>query len=446
MRWWLYNCLFAAGYLLMLPYFFVRMRRRGGYRARFADRFGVYPDEVRETLATLRGAAIWIHAVSVGEVYVAGQMMHALRMADASVRFVLSTTSSTGWQEAQKQVSPGDVAIYHPVDLPGIVRRALAAVRPRALVLTESEIWPNLILSCQARGIPVFLINARISDRSAPRYRMLRFWFGPAFRAFRTIFAQSDLDKTRLVAAGADPAAVHVTGSFKFDAASRNPEKERKIRAFLRESGLTPPSRILLGGSIWPGEDVFLLEAYARLRLKHPDLRLVLVPRHFEKADEVQASIERAGLVCVRESRFGSSDPTAFRDAAARGDAVWIGDTTGELMGFYGCADLVFVGKSLCEHGAQNMIEPCLCGVATLLGPFTENFRPVMSDLLAAGALIQAPDREALIREMDRLLTDDAARRTLGERAREAVLHRKGCVGACAEELLNELREERTPK
>lgn len=441
MRWWVYNVLFAAGYLLMLPYFLARMRRRGGYRARFADRFGSYPADVRAALAAPGGRAVWIHAVSVGEVYVAGQMMRALRKEDPAIRFVLSTTSSTGWREAAKQLAPGDAAVYHPVDLPCFVRRALDAIAPRALILTESEIWPNLILSCRKRGIPVFLINARMSDRSAPRYRRLRFWFGPVFRSFRAIFAQSGADKARLAAAGADPAAVRVTGSFKFDVAARAPEKERSVRAFLEETGLPRAARILLGGSTWPGEDAFLLEAYARLRKKHPGLRLVIVPRHFEKAGDVQAAVERAGLACIRKSRAGAGapPPPGLLEAAARGDAVWLGDTTGELMGFYGCADLVFVGKSLCAHGAQNMIEPCLCGAATLLGPFTENFRPVMSDLLAAGALVQAPGRDALVREMDRLLSDDAGRAALGARAREAVLKRKGCVAACAKELVREL-------
>jgi 3-deoxy-D-manno-octulosonic-acid transferase len=426
MRWWIYNVLFAVVYAAMAPHFLLRMKRRGGYRARFADRFGRYPEDVAARLREA-GGCVWIHAVSVGEVYVAGQVMRALRERLPGVRFAFSTTSSTGWKEAEKLLGPQDTLLFNPLDFPLCVRRALDAVRPRALILTESEIWPNLIRACHHRGVPLFLVNARVSDRSAPGYRRMRFWFGPVLRLFTAIQAQSDLDKARLVAAGADPALIDVTGSFKFDVACRAPEKERAVGEFLSRHDCGRNRVLLLGGSTWPGEDAALLRAFARLRKGRPDVRLVLVPRHFEKADAVQAEIEKAGFICVRKS-CESRTPAPIPDD---GSAVLLGDTTGELMGFYGNADIVFVGKSLCEHGAQNMIEPCLCGAATLVGPNTENFRPVMSDLLAADAIIQVPDEESLCLEIERLLGDDAGRRALGARATAAVERRKGVVARC---------------
>lgn len=438
MRWWLYNLLFAVVYVALLPGFAVRMKRRGGYRARMGDRFGRYPADVAERLRRLDGA-VWIHAVSVGEVYVAGQVVRSLRAVLPGVRFVFSTTSSTGWKEAEKQIGAEDVLIYNPLDFPLCVKRALAAVRPAALILTESEIWPNLIRLCRRRGVPVFLVNARVSDRSAPGYRRLRFWFGPVLRMFTVIMTQSETDKRRLAAAGADPAAVDVTGSFKFDVACRQDEKEKTVGDFLARYGCGPGSVMLLGGSTWPGEDAVLIRIYKRLQPRYPALRLVIVPRHFEKADAVQAEIEKAGFACVRksrEARAGGQENSALPTA---GKAVILGDTTGELMGFYGHAQIVFVGKSLCEHGAQNMIEPCLCGAATLVGPYTENFRPVMSDLLEAGALIQVPDEDALAREIERLLADDAARKALGLRAAAAVMRRKGVVARCADTLKRHL-------
>jgi 3-deoxy-D-manno-octulosonic-acid transferase len=304
----------------------------------------------------------------------------------------------------------------------------VAAIRPRAFILTESEIWPNVIRTCYRQGVPLFLVNARVSDRSAPGYRRLRFWFGPVLRMFTAILAQSEADKRRLVAAGAEASRIEVTGSFKFDVANRASEKEQAVAAFLARHDAGRNRIVLLGGSTWPGEDAVLLAIYKRLHESYEDLRLVLVPRHFEKADAVQAEIEKAGFVCVRKSRGGALCPPS----AGGGVAVVLGDTTGELMGFYGNADIVFVGKSLCEHGAQNMIEPCLCGAATLVGPHTENFRPVMSDLLDAGALIQIPDAEALELEIRRLASDAAARHALGERGTAAVLKRKGVVGRCA--------------
>jgi 3-deoxy-D-manno-octulosonic-acid transferase len=429
MRWWFYNILFFLAYLLMAPHFLMRMRRRGGYRARFGDRFGRYPQDLLDRLAKL-DRPIWIHAVSVGEVYVAEQVMRALREEKPGSAFVLSTTSSTGWKEAEKRVSQHDVLIYYPLDFPSATRRALNAIKPSIFIITESEIWPNMIRACHAASVPIYLVNARIADTSERGYRLLRFWFGPVLRMYTTIFAQSSLDRDRLLAAGASPETIEITGSFKFDVARRNPEKEAAIKCFLTRFGITEEHTLLLGGSTWPGEDAILVNIYKRLRDRFPQLRLVIVPRHFEKGDAVQAEIEKAGLQCLRKSKLMSD-----ASAPASSDTVILADTTGELMGFYGNADIVFVGKSLCEHGGQNMIEPCLCGAATLVGPHTENFRPVMVDLLEADALIQVPDAETLEQEILRLLNDPGARKALGERATTAVTRRTGVVASVARKL-----------
>ena len=444
MKWLLYNALFAVAYAVMVPSFLLRMKRRGGYRARFSDRFGRYPPEILAALSreprttnheprtpnheprtTNHASRIWIHAVSVGEVQVAGQLMRAMRERNPDVRFVFSTTSSTGWKTAEREVTPADVLIYNPLDFGGCVKRALNAVNPRAVILTETEIWPNFIRALKKRGVPIYLVNARISDRSAPRYKALRWFFGEVFRCFTKIYAQSDLDAKRLTDAGADPASVQVTGSFKFDVAHRNEAKERELRAWIGEGD------ILLGGSTWPGEDEALLRIYAELARTRPDVKLVIAPRHFEKADAVEANVRKAGFGCVRRSRGDAS--------AASPNEVWLCDTTGEMMGLFGIATVAFVGKSLCEHGSQNMIEPCLCGVSTLVGPYTENFRPVMSDLLAADAILQVPDEETLKREILRLFGDPGARAALGVRAKAAVERRRGVVDRCADELLARL-------
>lgn len=424
MKWLLYNMLFAVAYAVMLPCFLLRMKRRGGYRARMGDRFGRYPPGILAALS--HGPRIWIHAVSVGEVQVAGQLMRAMRERDPSVRFVFSTTSSTGWRQAEGQVGPEDVLIYNPLDFAGCVRRALDAARPMAIVLTESEIWPNFIRAAKRRGISLYIVNARVSDRSAPRYRRLRWFFGEVLRAFSKIYAQSDLDAGRLVAAGADPAAVEVTGSFKFDVACRNPAKEAELREWIG------PGEILLGGSTWPGEDSVLLGIYRALLESHPAAKLVIAPRHFEKADAVEANIRAAGFDCVRRSRGES--------AAGAGRAVFLCDTTGEMMGLFGICTVAFVGKSLCAHGSQNMIEPCLCGKPTLVGPYTENFRPVMSDLLALEAIVQVHGEDELKGEVLRLFGDAGARAALGARAADAVRRRCGVVGRCADELLAALK------
>ena len=469
MKWALYNLLFAAVYPFLLPGFLLRMLRRGGYAARMGDRFALYPEGLfgknrplfdshalstkHQTLST---NFVWIHAVSVGEVQVAGQLMREWRKVEPDVLFCFSTTSSTGWKIAEKELAslnlstsqprnlstPQDVLIYNPLDFPNFVKSALRTVRPRAIVLTESEIWPNFILQAKKMGIPLFLINARVSDRSAPRYKAARWFFGEVLSSFTKIFAQSDLDRARLVAAGAPEEKVEVTGSFKFDVARRNEAKERELRRWIFGDEDVPEvrTRILLGGSTWPGEDEVLLNIYKKLLtsslIPHSSsLLLVIAPRHFEKADAVEANIRKAGFECVRRSREAKS---AVRLGTSP-SPVFLADTTGELMGLYGIADVVFVGKSLCAHGSQNMIEPCLCGKPTLVGPYTENFRPVMSDLLASDAIIQVKDvkelEERVVEVFASLTSGEDTASPLGARAKAAVEKRLGVVTKCVAEI-----------
>lgn len=416
MKWALYNLAFAIAFPFMLPGFLARMFRRGGYAARMGDRFALYPAEVRARLNG--GGWIWIHAVSVGEVQVALQLVRTWREVEPEVKFCFSTTSSTGWKTAEAALGKEDVLIYNPLDFPNFVKSALLTVKPRAIILTESEIWPIFIRRAQKLGIPLYLINARVSDRSAPRYAKAKWFFKDVFGAFTKIFAQSDLDKDRLVAAGAPEECIETTGSFKFDVARRNIAKESELKEWISVS-----EKILLGGSTWPGEDVVLLDIAKKLS----NVTLVIAPRHFEKADKVEENIRAAGFECIRRSR------NDCRIEGSDKKAVYLADTTGELMGLYGIADAVFVGKSLCEHGSQNMIEPCLCGKPTVVGPFTENFRPVMSDLLAANAIVQVKDKE----ELESTILDWFANGDdgLGKRAEEAVARRKGVVPKCVDSM-----------
>ena len=487
MKWALYNLLFAAVYPFLLPGFLVRMLRRGGYAVRMGDRFALYPEglfgkdrELYDSHKDFRretGDFVWIHAVSVGEVQVAGQLMREWRKVEPDVRFCFSTTSSTGWKIAEKELkdlgiqcstsnlqpSTSDVLIYNPLDFPNFVKSALRTVRPRAIVLTESEIWPNFIRMAKKMGVPLFLINARVSDRSAPRYKAAKWFFGEVLSCFTKIFAQSDLDKARLVAAGAPTDKVEVTGSFKFDVAHRNEVKEKELREWILGSGrvsvgsdtvcgaakdpnqtLNVP-KILLGGSTWPGEDEVLLGIYKRLTQTPNNSKtqtlLVIAPRHFEKADAIEANIRKYGFACVRRSREAKEkdegeqrkDPKSAVRLGTSPSPVYLADTTGELMGLYGIADVVFVGKSLCAHGSQNMIEPCLCGKPTLVGPYTENFRPVMSDLLASDAIIQVKDAKELEEKIVDLFGGDDA--GLGARAKAAVENRLGVVAKCVSEI-----------
>ena len=429
MKWLIYNLLFLPVFALMLPAFLLRMLRRGGYRARMLDRFALYPEGLFAPLPEGE-AFVWIHAVSVGEVQVAGQLMREWRAAEPNVRFCFSTTSSTGWKMAEREVTDRDVLIYNPLDFPTFVKAALATIRPRAIVLTESEIWPNFVRRAKKEGVPVFLVNARVSDRSAPRYKAARFLFRDVFSCMTKIYAQSELDRSRLEAAGASASSIQVTGSFKFDVARRNEAKEKELREWLEESGEFPKdNRILLGGSTWPGEDEVLLRILPRLER----VTLVIAPRHFEKADAVEANILAAGFSSYRRSRGTKIEPSA----PSRG-TVFLADTTGELMGLYGIADAVFVGKSLAAHGSQNMIEPCLCGKPTVVGPYTENFRPVMSDLLEQEGILQVESEEALASSIAEWFSSGDS--GLGARAQKAVVSRRGVVSRCLESIRSEMK------
>ena len=418
MVWIGYNLLFAVGFLLMLPHFLWRMRRRGGYARDFGHRFGRYAPDLRARLAG--GGRVWVHAVSVGELFVALALMSEWRRRRPGVRFVLSTTTSTAYRIAGRELGADDALIYFPVDAPPIMRRVLDLLRPAALVLMETEIWPNLIRLAAARGVPVFLANGRLSERSARRYGYVAAFTRRVLPLLRGAFMQSDGDAARFVGIGARPDRTQVTGTVKYDVALAPVAAD--IAAVRREAG------VVMGGSTWAGEEAALLDAFIELRRSRPGLSLVLAPRHAERRAEVLGEIARRGLSVASRSA-----------GQAQGDAdVFLLDTTGELKGFYACADVIFIGKSLTQHGGQNPLEPAAAGKAVLTGPNMENFGPVMDDLRAAGGVRQVADAAALAAAIGELLDDPAKRAALGDAARRAVEARRGALGRMVEQLLAE--------
>ncbi|MBQ9726196.1 MAG: metallophosphoesterase, partial [Kiritimatiellae bacterium] len=424
MRWFVYNVLFAIAYAAMLPSFLRRMKKRGGYRAHFSERFGKYDPETARRLA--EKPRVWIHAVSVGEANLAGTVIRELRRRDPSFSCVFSTTSSTGRGVCEKIAGPDDVVIYLPLDFPRCVRRALAAVNATALVLTESELWPNLLRALRRKGVPLLLLNGRVSDRSAPGYRRLRFFFGPVLRCFDVLLAQSPLDRDRLVAAGAPPEKIRVTGSVKFDVPPPAPDALARARGILSRGGVEPGrDLVLLGGSTWPGEELALARAWRAARAEVPALRLVLVPRHAERAAEVAAELQGEGFAVERSSRL----PDRGTAGESGRETVLLVDETGVLFPLYSFADLVFVGKTLAPNeGGQNMIEPASFGKPVVLGPHTENFAAVMETFRAAGAVLEVADPATLAAEVLRLTRDAAARAALGARADAAVAASRGAL------------------
>lgn len=425
MIWALYNCLFPVVFLCMLPRFLLRMRRRGGYRRGFLQRLGVYSAALATQLQSRR--RIWMHAVSVGEVFVALRFMEELRARRPGAAFVLTTNTSTGHAIAEKNLGADDILLYFPVDFPPIVRRVLRRLNPEALVLVEAEWWPNLVRQARRRGIPVMLLNGRLSDRSYRRYRKARFLTRRLLPMIDLLCVQGEEERRRFADLGADPARIRVMGSAKYDVAGAI-NGVIPAATLLERAGFGPDAQLLVGGSTWPGEEAVLLDIYRRLRASHPAARLALAPRHMERAGAVASEIEKHGLSLRRWSR-------AARGAAEAAGApdVLLVDTTGELRHFYAAASVIFIGKSLCSHGGQNVIEAAVFAKPIIVGPHMENFRSVMADFLAAGALIQVPDRGCLELAIRELWRDDARRRKLGENARQVVQRKAGAIRTSAD-------------
>lgn len=421
MRWWIYNALFAVGYTLMLPRFLLRMWKRGGYRKHFMQRFAVYSDDVRARLA--ERPRVWIHAVSVGEIFVAFRFMEEFRVARPGTAFVLSTTTSTGYRIAQSKLDPEDVLLYYPADFPPIVKRALNLLSPEALILTECELWPNMIRKARERGIPVVLINGRISERSYSGYRRIRAFVEPVLRSMTLLLVQTDADRRRLENLGAEPDNLRVVGTAKYDIIGGDAAGEEDARRALAAIGCDRGDPVIVGGSTWPGEERILMDVYRDLKPAYPGLRLVLVPRHAERGPEVSAEIDATGLSYCRRSTMQAEES----GSGGAADVLLV-DTTGELRNFYACASVIFVGKSMTSRGGQNPIEPALLAKPVVVGPHMENFPEVMEDFLKADAMLQVRDASGLVETLRRLLDDPALRDTYGKRAHDLVIAKQGAA------------------
>ena len=439
MIWFFYNCFFPIVFLLLLPRFMMRMWKRGCYRKGFLQRFGCY--EPALCLRLRARPRVWIHAVSVGEVQIALRFMRALRERQRTLAFVLTTTTSTGHTIAAQQLAPDDVLLYFPVDLPWIMARVLDCLRPLALVLVEGELWPNLLRLARRRGVPIMLLNGRMSEHSFRGYRRIRPLVKKALECFDRFCMQGSEDARRLRELGAAPEKIQVMGSAKYDVAEPVRLDSGPVRDGLLRAGFEPAARWLVGGSTWPGEEAVLLDIYKKLRAQDPKARLALVPRHAERRQAIMTAIRQSGLsgTAWSELKTGRPAPTPSADlsgvALAKSDVLLV-DTTGELKHFYALATVIFVGKSLTSHGGQNVIEAAVFAKPIVIGPYTENFTTVIADFRAADALIQVPDVSGLERAVAALWLDNQARQAYGRKAEQVVRAKTGAIRASAEYLL----------
>ena len=391
-----------AGWLLW------RGRRNPAYLRRIGEHFGL-----GARIAADRGC-VWIHAVSVGEVQAAAPIVKALRSRYPDETIVVTSTTSTGAGRISKAFGGGVVHRYFPFDLPGSVARFLNRAAPRAAIIMEAEIWPNLLEECRRRGIPVILANVRLSERSAAGYRRFRGLFAPVLADVAAIAAQSGEDARRLASIGAPPDVIKVTGSTKFDIPMLASLRE-EAAALRRNWGSSRD--IWIAASTHNGEESLVLDAFKQVLDAIPGSLLVLVPRHPERFREVGAYVRRRGFQSVMRSQ---------RPVDCSGVEVFIGDTMGELPLFYAAADVAFVGGTLIERGGHNVLEPAALGLPVLFGPHVFNFAEISRRLIEAGGARTVDDAASLGRAVVDYLRDADLRHTTGARGRAFVEGNRG--------------------
>ena len=412
----LYSFLTLVVFVVVSPYFLYQAIRYKKYVSSLGQRLGYLPI----SLNVDGEESIWIHAVSVGEALTARALAADLKERYPRLRLYLSTTTLAGQQVARRSLQHVDAVFYFPFDWAFIVRRTLNIVRPRVFVMMETEIWPNLLRVCRARGVKTVLINGRISSRSYPRYRMIRPFFRRVLADVDRFCMQSDESARRIVELGADPSRVTVTGSLKFDslempaAVSHGKPRERVLRFFR----LAPQRVVLVAGSTVRGEEPALLRAFSRLKAAVPSALAILAPRQPERFGEVERLARDAGFVTTRRTDLPI-------DAEPRADVVVL-DTIGELAKLYQVATVVFVGGSLVDHGGHNILEPAIFGKPILFGPHMRNFKEIADAFVANGAAVQLASDRDLEPAMVSLATDPVRRARLGAAARALVEANRG--------------------
>jgi 3-deoxy-D-manno-octulosonic-acid transferase len=426
MLWIIYNLLFPIVFLFMLPKFISRMLKRGGYGQHFEQRIGHFGTRTKTRLREHR--RIWVHAVSVGEIYVALRFIKAYRAANPGSYFALSTTTSTAHAIGMKEIDERDVLFYFPVDLPIVVKKVLRIINPQRMILVEGEFWPNLIRLADKQGIPVSLVNGRMSERSYKGYLKLKSLTADVLRRIKPICVQGEVDAQRMIGIGASAEQVHIMGTVKFDVAERDPAGEQTAVDTLRKIHVPENAVVLLGGSTWPGEEAAFCVLYKKMRTQFSNLFLIVVPRHAERREEVVACFEELGLSYVRRSQMADFQGLEKPD-------LLLVDTTGELRNFYSVADIIFVGKSLLEHGGQNPIEPAMYGKAIVVGPNMENFPAVIPVFLKSNALLQVADFQGLETAIRKLLENPEERSELGQRAGLVVEQNRGAIERTVERM-----------
>ena len=417
-----YSTLLSLALGLSAPWWLVRMALSERYRKGLAGRLGVVPAELRSALArrALEHPLIWLHAVSVGEVFVAERLIAGLRETLPKSVFVLSTTTATG-QAMAKQRLIGVAVFFFPLDFAFAIRSYLRLLQPALVILIESELWPRLLTECERRGVPVAVVNARISDRSYPRYMRLRRLWCPLLAKVRLFLAQGEETAERLRRIGVPTAKIAVSGNLKYDAAE---PPETTLVSRLR--AVAKGRKLLVAGSTLAGEEALLLDAWPAVLRAHPETMLLLAPRHPQRSRVVEQMLRTRALEFTKASSAG------FDQASSRDRAIVLLDTLGDLASVYRLATGVFIGGSLVPKGGHNPLEAARFAVPIVMGPSYENFREIVESMRAAKA-IRIATADELVTALIASLADDGA---MGERGRECFEAQSGATQRTVDALL----------
>ncbi|MDF9393152.1 MULTISPECIES: lipid IV(A) 3-deoxy-D-manno-octulosonic acid transferase [Methylococcus] len=403
-----YTSLFYASLPWVLARLLWRSQANPGYRDRIAERLGFYSGPPRPV-------DVWIHAVSVGEAEAAFSLIATLRR-HTPARILVTTTTPTGSARVRKVLGDTVEHVFLPYDLPDAVGRFLGHFSPRAAVIMETEIWPNLFTACRKRGIPLLIANARLSERSARRYACIRGTLR-SLLAGVDIAAQTEADAQRFVTIGADPATITITGNLKFDAA---PDASVRAGGAALKRALFQERPVWLAASTHRGEEKAVLEAFSRIRSRYPELLLVIAPRHPERFEEVARLAAAAGHRVARQTQAGKAVPGAFE--------IFLLDTLGDLVRFYAASDIAFIGGSLVDVGGHNVVEPALAETAIVFGPYTRNFQQICDDLEGGGAAVRVRDSGELAAAVGRLVADGVSRGDMVQQALAFVKRNRGAA------------------
>jgi 3-deoxy-D-manno-octulosonic-acid transferase len=427
----IYNTLLLLAIAVLAPLPVLILLLRTGQRRRFIERCALsYADDV----SVFSQPPVWLHAVSVGEVMASAQLIRELKRRLPGRPVVLSTTTATGNATARAHAQAADAIVFFPYDLPPVVTCAVRCIQPALFLSLETEIWPNLFLALKKRDVPILIVSGRISEKSFPRYRALRFFFSRVLQLVSRFCMQSSADAERIQQIGAPAERVSVCGNIKFDldVPDVSPDEQQELRSLF---GLSPEQPLLIAGSTHRGEEQQVLEAFIALRKEVPDLVLLMAPRHPARFDEAADTIIASGLACVRR--------TALTDGAMRTDEpVILLDTIGELVRLYSIGTVIVIGGSLVEGiGGHNPLEPAGAGKPVLFGPHMANFRDIVRILTSQQAAFQVADAAALTDMLRTLLSSPELRGTVGAKARSVIRANSGAVGRIAEEVESVLQQ-----